>query len=114
LPNDTGKFRVEADASEGAIGAILSQKQNDEWRPVAFISHSLTETEQNYEIYDKEMLAIMFTLSEWRSILLGMTEEFEIFTDHQNLEYFKKPQKLNRRQARWVTELQQYHFTLHH
>jgi hypothetical protein len=114
LPNDTGKFRVEADASEGAIGAILSQKQNDEWRPVAFISHSLTETERNYEIYDKEMLAIMFALSEWCSILLGTTEEFEIFTDHQNLEYFKKPQKLNRRQARWVTELQQYYFTLHH
>jgi hypothetical protein len=114
LPNDMGKFRVEADASEGAIGAILSQKQNDEWRPVAFISHSLTETEQNYEIYDKEMLAIMFALSEWCSILLGTTEEFEIFTDHQNLEYFNKPQKLNRQQARWVTELQQYHFTLYH
>ena len=46
--------------------------------------------------------------------MLGAKQEFEIFTDHKNLEYFRKPQKLNRRQARWVTEMQEFHFTLHH
>src|ERR1700753_159515 len=56
LPNDHGKYRLEADASEGAIGAILSQQQDGVWRPVAFISHSLNETERNYEIYDKECM----------------------------------------------------------
>ncbi len=114
IPMENGKFRVEADASEGAIGAVLSQEQDGKWRPVTFLSKSLTVTEQNYEIYDKELLAIMLALDEWRHYLMGAAQDFEIWTDHQNLQYFRKPQKLNRRQARWVTELVEYHFSLHH
>ncbi len=103
IPTENGKFRVEADASEGAIGAVLLQEQDGKWRPVAFLSKSLTVTERNYEIYDKELLAIMLALDEWRHYLMGVAQDFEIWTDHQNLQYFRKPQKLNRRQARWVT-----------
>ncbi len=114
IPTENGKFRVEADASEGAIGAVLSQEQDGKWRPVVFLSKSLTVTERNYKIYDKELLAIMLALDEWRHYLMGVTQDFEIWTDHQNLQYFQKPQKLNRRQARWVTELAEYHFSLHH
>ncbi|SJL15094.1 uncharacterized protein ARMOST_18576 [Armillaria ostoyae] len=114
IPTEKGQFRVEADASEGAIGAVLSQEQDGKWRPVAFLSKALTITERNYEIYDKELLAIMLALDEWRHYLMGAAVDFEIWTDHQNLQYFCKPQKLNRRQARWVTELAEYHFTLHH
>ncbi|SJL13535.1 uncharacterized protein ARMOST_16979 [Armillaria ostoyae] len=114
IPTEKGQFRVEADASEGAIGAVLSQEQDGKWRPVAFLSKALTITERNYEIYDKELLAIMLALDKWRHYLMGATVDFEIWTDHQNLQYFRKPQKLNRRQARWVTELAEYHFTLHH
>lgn len=115
MPNNNGMFRVEADSSDFATGGILSQQQLDgKWKPIAFISHSLNPTERNYEIYDKEMLAIMTSLDEWRQYLLGAKEIFEIWTDHKNLSYFRKPQKLNRRQARWTTELQEYHFTLHH
>ena len=72
------------------------------------------KAKRNYEIYDKEMLAIMVALDEWRHHLLGAKLQFEIWTDHQNLTYFKKPQKMNRRQARWITKLQEYNFTLHH
>ncbi|SJL04343.1 uncharacterized protein ARMOST_07709 [Armillaria ostoyae] len=114
IPNGTGRFRVEADTSNGAIGAVLSQEQEGRWRPVAFMSKALTATECNYEIYDKELLAIMLALSEWRHYLMGAHEDVEIWTDHQNLQYFRKPQKLNRRQARWVTELAEYHFILKH
>ncbi len=114
IPTNDNPFRVEADASEGAVGAVLSQKQGRVWRPVAFMSKSLSATERNYEIYDKELLAIMLALSEWRHYLMGAKENMEIWTDHQNLQYFRLPQKLNRRQARWVTELTEYHFTLHH
>ncbi len=96
IPNETDPFMVEANASEGAIGAVLSQKQNGKWRPVAFISKSLSVTERNYEIYDKELLAIMLTLDEWRHYLMGAAVDVEIWTDHQNLQYFWKPQKLNR------------------
>ena len=113
-PSDDDPFRLETDASEYAIGAVLSQKQGDKWHPVAYLSKALNPTERNYEIYDREMLAIMISLKEWRHYLMGAVHEFEIWTDHQNLQYFKKPQMLNRRQANWLTKLSQYHFTLHH
>ncbi len=114
IPNKTDPFMVEANASEGAVGAVLSQKQNRVWRPVAFMSKSLSAMEQNYEIYDKELLAIMLALDEWRHYLMGTAEDIEIWMDHQNLQYFRKPQKLNRLQAQWVTELAEYHFILQH
>ncbi len=78
------------------------------------MSKSLSITERNYEIYDKELLAIMLALSEWRHYLMGAAKDIEIWTDHQNLQYFRLPQKLNRRQARWITELAEYHFVLRH
>ncbi len=56
----------------------------------------------------------MLALNKWRHYLMGAAQDFEIWTDHQNLQYFRKPQKLNRHQAHWVTELAEYHFTLHH
>jgi len=73
---------------------------NELWRPVAFIFKSLSDTERNYEIHDKEMLAVVKCLEVWRHFLEGATMKFEIWTDHKNLEYFMKVQKLNRRQAR--------------
>ena len=54
----------------------------------------------------------MLSLEEYRHLLMGAQESFEIWTDHANLQYFRKPQKLNRRQARWVTELAEYGFVL--
>ena len=95
IPTEEGWFKVEADSSNGAIGAVLSQQQNGRWWPVAFMSKALTVTEHNYKIYDKELLAIMLALSEWRHYLMGAVEDVEIWTDHQNLQYFCKPQKLN-------------------
>ncbi|SJL07242.1 uncharacterized protein ARMOST_10585 [Armillaria ostoyae] len=79
---EKGQFRVEADASEGTIGAVLSQEQDGKWRPVAFLSKALTVTERNYEIYDKELLTIMLALDEWRHYLMGTAIDFEIWTDH--------------------------------
>ena len=114
LPQPRGQFRLEADSSDYAVGAVLSQIQNEKWHPIAYLSKALTETQRNYEIYDKEMLAIMLALDEWRHYLIGAEEPFEIWTDHQNLQYFRQPQKVNRRQARWIIELANYHFTLHH
>jgi hypothetical protein len=65
IPHDTGMFRVEADASGYAMGAVLSQMINGKWRPIVFMSKSFNEAERNYEIYNKEMLAIMKALEEW-------------------------------------------------
>jgi len=73
------EFRVEADASNYATGGVLSMKCSDEkWRPVAFIFKSLSNTERNYEIHNKEMLAVIRCLEVWRHFLEGTTEKFEI------------------------------------
>ncbi len=88
IPTEEGKFHVEADASEGAISAVLSQEQDTKWCPVTFLSKSLTITERNYKIYDKELLMIMLALDEWRHYLMGAAQDFEIWTDHQKLQYF--------------------------
>jgi len=84
------------------------------WRPVAFISKSLSDTERNYEIHDKEILAVVRCLEAWRHFLEGTIIRFEIWTDYKNLEYFMKAQKLNRRQARWTLYLLRFNFTLKH
>ena len=75
---------------------ILSQHIEGKWHPVAYRSRTLSETEMNYEIHDKELMAVMDSLADWRQYLLGARCTFEIWTDHQNLQYFRKPQKLNR------------------
>src|SRR3954466_11990406 len=86
---DEEPFMIECNTSEGALGAILSQKQEDKWKPVAFLSKALNLTECNYEIYDKELLAIITAFDKWRQYLIS-AKELEVFTDHQNLTYFRK------------------------
>ena len=89
IPDIDKEMRVEADASDYAIGGVLSIKYKDKkWRPVAFISKSLNATEQNYKIHDKEMLAVIRCLEAWRYYLEGAKLKFEIWTDHKNLQYF--------------------------
>ena len=95
------KMRMEVDTSDYIVCRVLLMEREDElWRPVAFLSKSLNETERNYEIHDKEMLAIIRGLENWRHPLEDTCFKFEIWTDHKNLEYFIKVQKLNQRQAR--------------
>ena len=86
IPDIDREMRVEADASDYATEGVLSAKcENSKWRPVAFISKSLNITEQNYEIHDKEILAVIRYLEAWRHYLEGVKLEFEIWTDHKNL-----------------------------
>ena len=84
------------------IRAVLSQQStaDGKWHPVAFYSKSLSSVEWNYKIHDKEMLAIIRALEEWRHFLEGATYPVKIWTDHKNLEYFMTAKKLNCRQAR--------------
>ena len=116
LPDDSKPFRLKTDASDFATGAVLSQQSESDgkWHPVAYYSKSLSAVERNYEIYDKELLAIIRALEEWRHFLEGAAHPVEIWTDHKNLEFFKAPQKLNRRQARWSLYLARFHYTLAH
>jgi len=96
IPDINREMRVEADASDYATGGVLSMKCKDgKWRPVAFIFKLLNATEWNYEIHNKEMLAVIRCLEVWRYYLKGAKLEFEIWTDHKNLQYFMASQKLN-------------------
>jgi len=86
-PDLDKEFRVKADASNYATGGVLSMKCSDEmWRPVAFISKSLSDTKRNYKIHDKEMLAVVRYLEVWRHFLEGAVVKFKIWIDHKNLE----------------------------
>ena len=64
LPKREGKFRVEMDTSEHAIGGVLSQEQDGKWKPIAFLSRTIQPVERNYEIYDKKLLAIVEALTK--------------------------------------------------
>ncbi len=116
FPDDSRPFRIEADSSDFATGAVLSQQAESDgkWHPIAFFSKSLSPVERNYDIHDKEMLAIIRALEEWRHFLEGAQHQFEIWTDHKNLEYFMSAKKLNRRQARWSLYLARFDFQMHH
>jgi transposase InsO family protein len=104
---------IETDASDFAIAAVLSQPDADGvLHPVAFYSRKLTAAELNYEIYDKEMLAIITAIKEWRAYLEGAAHPFTVYTDHRNLEYFTTTKVLNRRQARWAEILGSYDFKI--
>ena len=93
-------MRMEVDALDYATGGVLSMECEDsKWRPVVFLSKSLNETERNYEIHNKEMLAVIRGLENWRHLLESVKFKFEVWTDYKNLEYFMKVQKLNQRQA---------------
>ena len=89
MPTSDGQWRIECDASYYATGAILSQQQPDQtWRPVAFQSWTMSPAQRNYQIYDKELLAVINSIDKWRPYLLGATKSIEVFTDHKNLEFY--------------------------
>jgi hypothetical protein len=97
---------VHCDASDGAIGAVLTQEQSDGYHPVAYESRKLTTAELKYAIHEKELLAIIHVLAAWRHYLEG--QRFTCITDHDSLKYINSQPQLSRRQARWVEKLQQF------
>ena len=91
---------------------MLSQvcPTDGKWHPVMFFSKSLSPVKCNYEIHDKEMLAIIWALQEWRHFIEGAEHQFEIWMDHKNLEYFMSVKQLNQRQAWWSLYLTRFDF----
>lgn len=92
---------IETDSSDYAISGILSQYHEKRLYPVAFMSRKMNPAERNYEIHDKELLAIVQAVKIWRHYLEGLKIPFTILTDHQALQYFQTSKTLTRRQARW-------------
>jgi len=99
---------VECDSSGHALGGTLSQEdENGILRTVAYLSKKFNSHEANYPIHDKELLAVIYCLKEWDAELRGV-REFEVITDHKNLEYFTKKQKMTERHVRWSVELSRF------
>ena len=115
MPDQMKPFILETDTLKHASGAVLRQQDsNGDWHPCGYLSKSFTETERNYNIGNRELLAVIRALEEWRHYLLGSPHEVILLSDHKNLGYFKQPQKLNPRQARWNITLSQYNLKLVH
>jgi RNase H-like domain found in reverse transcriptase len=119
-PDYTKPFILHTDASGYGVGAILLQEgdPNPE-RPLKFRLHPITyysatfiPAECNYDIYERELLAVVKSLKHWRQHLGFTRHPFTIVTDHANLAFWKEPQDLNRCMARWHALLQDYWFNI--
>jgi hypothetical protein len=104
---------VECDASDFVSSGILSQEDDDGvLHPVAFMSKKYDPAECNYEVYDKELLAIVRCFEDWKSELHGSAHQITVITDHSNLRYFMTTKQLSRRQVRWSEFLSQFDFII--
>jgi len=111
---DPGKpYEVETDASEFALGGQLGQRDAEgRLHPIAFFSKKLNGPALNYQIHDKELMAIVEAFKEWRHYLSGTTNQVKVYTDHKNLVYFTSTKELNKRQTRWSEFLSEYNFEI--
>ncbi len=109
------QFELEVDASGYAVGAVLLQRKEDSKKhPIGYYSATLNEAQQNYDIYDLKLLAIVMALKNWRPLLAGLPHKIIIYSDHLNLQYWKLLQRISRRVAREVLELLEYDFEIRH
>ncbi|KAJ8332896.1 hypothetical protein SKAU_G00417920 [Synaphobranchus kaupii] len=113
-PDPTRQFVVETDASDTGVGAVLSQVSPTDnlLHPCAFFSRKLSPAERNYDVGNRELLAVKLALEEWRHWLEGAEKPFVVWTDHKNLAYLQTAKRLNSRQARWALFFGRFNFTL--
>ncbi|QRW15577.1 Retrotransposable element Tf2 protein [Rhizoctonia solani] len=108
-------YYLETDASGVTMGAILSQRGTDNWlHPIAYMSKSFSGAEANYDTHNKELLAIIKALEEWRIFLEATDKPIQVFTDHCNLEYWMQARTFNQQHARWCIFLSNFNFEIHY
>ncbi|KAI9038427.1 reverse transcriptase/ribonuclease H family protein [Aspergillus affinis] len=106
---------IETDASDYAIGMRMTQPdENGRAKPIAFHSRKLIQAKMNYDIHDKELLAIVTAFKVWRVYLEGAQHQILVKTDYKNLTFFTTTKELTRRQARWSEKLSQFDFRIEH
>ena len=109
FPDLSKPFFMQTDASKLGTGTVLLQKDDTGVsHPCAYLSQALVGAEQNYQVYDLELLAVIRALKAWRPYLISPSELTIFYTDHQNITYFCQPQDLTARQMRWHSILQEY------
>jgi len=103
---------LETDASDCALAAILSTRSNSEVRPITFHLKAFSAAEINYDVHNKELLAIVEAFKKWRHYLEGVAIPVEVYMDHKNLTYFLETKTLSRRLARWLEFLSQFNLSI--
>ena len=111
FPDFDKPFHLTTDASNFAIGAVLSQIESGKDRPIAYISRSLNRTEENYATNEKEMLAIVWALDNLRSYLYG-AGSIKVYTDHQPLTFALGNKNYNAKLKRWKSRIEEYNCEL--
>ncbi len=112
--NSTCKKVLKTNASNFAVGACLYQIKDEQQRPIAYWSKKLSELKKRYEVHDKELLAIVKALQDWRPYLAGIKKPIQIYTDHKNLRNFAMTKQLNWWQVCWAEQLANYKFQIHY
>jgi hypothetical protein len=120
-PNYSLPFFLATDASAYGVGAVLLQEGETNPRtnkpiqhPIAYYSATFSPAERNYDIYERELLAVIKALEHWRPHVAATEIPVTILTDHANLTFWKNPKKVNRRVARWFATLQEYNLLIKH
>ncbi|CAJ0946412.1 unnamed protein product [Ranitomeya imitator] len=113
-PDVSLPFQVEVDASEIGAGAVLSQRNSDGslMKPCAFFSRKFSPAERNYDVGNRELLAMKWAFEEWRHWLEGAKHCIVVLTDHKNLIYLESAKRLNPRQARWSLFFSRFDFVV--
>jgi hypothetical protein len=93
---------------------LLQKKEDGKRHPIAYFSKTLNEAQQNYNIADLELLTVVMSLDNWRLFLAGLPHKVIIYSDHQNLLYWKEPHKISRCVAREVLCLSKYNIEICH
>jgi hypothetical protein len=114
-PDLMKQFELHTDASAYALGATLFQQdEHGKKLMIGTASRKLTETERNYDVWDREFMGFIFSLNHWKHLLAGTLLPVQVFVDHANLTYYRHPQKILRRVARYINNLSEYNFDLKH
>jgi hypothetical protein len=107
-PTPDGTFILDTDASQDGIGAVLSQIQDGKERVIAYGSRTLTKSERNYCVTDKELLAVRYFVTHYKHYLLG--RKFKVRTDHAAIKWLFSFHDPKARVARWIEVLSEFDF----
>ena len=113
IPDPALPYTLNCDACAYAVGAVLQQDQGNGLQPVAYRSRKLTPAEVNYDVLEREFLAIVDACSHWRQYLHSV-EPFRLLTDHDSIKYHRTMPNLTGRLARWVEKLAEFNYTVEH
>ena len=114
-PDWSKQFELEVDTSLFAIGAVLFQRDEEgRRRPISYFSQALNPAERNYDIWDREFLAVIQGLKHNQHLLVGSPHKVVVLTDHENLVHYRHPQKINRWVARYLHTMADYDLELQH